>query len=139
MGMLGDRIGGKNALALCLLIGAVNTALLLFAREFWALVVFTFIGGITGAAPIALGPMVQVDTLGLRRYGSIARLLGIAFTLGPPLVGDSPTSPAPTPRHSTSARWSHWWAPLLHSFVWRLRRHGLACWSGRNRITAADL
>jgi MFS family permease len=91
MGMLGDRIGGKNALALCLLIGAVNTALLLFAREFWALVVFTFIGGITGAVPIALGPMVQVDTLGLRRYGSIAGLLGIAFTLGattgPPLVG----------------------------------------------------
>jgi MFS family permease len=91
MGVLGDRIGGKNALALCLLIGAVNTALLLFAREFWALVVFTFVGGITGAAPIALGPIVQVDTLGLRRYGSIAGLLGIAFTLGatagPPLLG----------------------------------------------------
>jgi MFS transporter, OFA family, oxalate/formate antiporter len=90
MGVLGDRIGGKNALALCLLIGAVNTALL-FAREFWALVVFTFVGGITGAAPIALGPMVQVDTLGLRRYGSVAGLLGIAFTLGattgPPIVG----------------------------------------------------
>ena len=28
MGMLGDRIGGKNALALCLFIGAVNTTLL---------------------------------------------------------------------------------------------------------------
>jgi MFS family permease len=91
MGVLGDRIGGKNALALCLFIGAVNTALLLFAREFWALVVYTFVGGVTGAAPIALGPLVQVDTLGLRRYGSIAGLLGIAFTLGattgPPIVG----------------------------------------------------
>lgn len=91
MGVLGDRIGGKNALALCLFIGAVNTALLLSAREFWAVVAFTFVSGITGAAPIALGPMVQVDTLGLRRYGSIAGLLGIAFTLGattgPPIVG----------------------------------------------------
>jgi OFA family oxalate/formate antiporter-like MFS transporter len=91
MGVLGDRIGGKNALALCLFIGALNTALLLFAREFWALVIFTLVGGITGAAPIALGPLVQVDTLGLRRYGSIAGLVGIAFTLGatagPPLVG----------------------------------------------------
>ena len=89
--MLGDRIGGKNALALCLLIGAVNTAFLLLARMFWVLVVFTFVGGITGSAPIALGPMVQVETLGLRRYGSIAGLLGIAFTLGatmgPPIVG----------------------------------------------------
>jgi MFS family permease len=91
MGMLGDRIGGKNALALCLLIGAVNTVGLLFARMFWVLVVFTFVGGVTGAAPVALGPLVQVETLGLKRYGSIAGLLGIAFTLGatmgPPIVG----------------------------------------------------
>jgi MFS family permease len=91
MGVLGDRIGGKNALALCLLIGGVNTAFLLLARMFWVLVIFTFIGGITGAAPVALGPLVQVETLGLRRYGSIAGLLGIAFTLGatmgPPIVG----------------------------------------------------
>lgn len=91
MGVLGDRIGGKNALALCLLIGGVNTAFLLLARTFWVLVVFTFVGGVTGSAPVALGPLVQVETLGLRRYGSIAGLLGIAFTLGatmgPPIVG----------------------------------------------------
>jgi MFS family permease len=91
MGVLGDRIGGKNALALCLLIGAVNTACLLLARMFWVLVIFTIVGGITGSAPVALGPLVQVETLGLRRYGSIAGLLGIAFTLGatmgPPIVG----------------------------------------------------
>jgi len=91
MGLLGDRIGGKNALALCLFIGGLNTAGLLFARIFWVLVVFTFVGGITGSAPVALGPLVQVETLGLRRYGSIAGLLGIAFTLGatmgPPIVG----------------------------------------------------
>ncbi|HVA39409.1 MAG TPA: MFS transporter [Candidatus Binataceae bacterium] len=91
MGVLGDRIGGKNALALCLLIGGVNTAFLLLARMFWVLVVFTFVSGLTGSAPVALGPLVQVETLGLRRYGSIAGLLGIAFTLGatmgPPIVG----------------------------------------------------
>lgn len=91
LGVLGDRIGGKNALALCLLIGALNIAFLLFARRLWVLVVSTFVAGITGAAPIALGPMVQVETLGLRRYGSIAGLLAIAFTLGamlgPPMVG----------------------------------------------------
>ena len=91
MGALGDRIGGKNALALCLLVGAVNIAFLLFARTLWILVAFTFVSGITGAAPVALGPMVQVETLGLRRYGTIAGLLGIAFTLGammgPTIVG----------------------------------------------------
>jgi MFS family permease len=91
MGVLGDRIGGKNALALCLLLGAVNTAFLLFARDLWVLVIFTFVAGITGSAPIALGPMVQVETLGLRRYGSIAGLLAITFTLGamlgPPIIG----------------------------------------------------
>lgn len=91
LGVLGDRIGGKNALGLCLLVGALNTFALLTARVHWALALFTFVSGITGAAPIALGPMVQVETLGLKRYGSIAGLLGIAFTLGaamgPPIVG----------------------------------------------------
>ncbi|HVA83333.1 MAG TPA: MFS transporter [Candidatus Binataceae bacterium] len=91
LGVLGDRIGGKNALALCLSIGALNIAFLLLARDLWVLVIFTFVGGLTGAAPIALGPMVQVETLGLRRYGSIAGLLAITFTLGamlgPPMVG----------------------------------------------------
>jgi MFS family permease len=91
MGVLGDRIGGKNALALCLLLGGANTALLLQARMFWVLVIFTLVGGLTGSAPIALGPLVQVETLGLKRYGSIAGLLTITFTLGammgPPIVG----------------------------------------------------
>ncbi|HZO81258.1 MAG TPA: MFS transporter [Candidatus Binataceae bacterium] len=91
LGALGDRIGGRNALGLALLIGAVNTVLLLMAKEYWALAIFTLVSGITGAAPIALGPMVQVETLGLKRYGSIAGLLGIPFTLGaatgPPIVG----------------------------------------------------
>ncbi len=91
LGVLGDRIGGKNALALCLSIGALNIAFLLFARNLWVLVIFTIVAGLTGAAPIALGPMVQVETLGLRRYGSIAGLLAIPFTLGamlgPPIVG----------------------------------------------------
>ena len=82
MGLLGDKIGGKNALALCLFLGALNTVLLLGANLGWVLAVYTVVGGITGAAPIALGPLVQVETLGLRRYGSIAGLLGISFTLG---------------------------------------------------------
>ena len=91
MGVLGDWIGDKNALALCLLLGGANTALLLLARVFWVLVVFTLFAGLTGSAPIALGPLVQVETLGLKRYGSIAGLLTITFTLGammgPPIVG----------------------------------------------------
>jgi MFS family permease len=91
MGLLGDRISGKNALALCLFVGGLNTAGLLFARNSWVLVVFTFVGGMITSAPVALGPLVQVETLGLKRFGSIAGLLGIAFTLGatmgPPIVG----------------------------------------------------
>jgi len=73
------------------LLGGVNCAFILFARDLWVLVIFTFVAGLTGSAPIALGPLVQVETLGLRRYGTIAGLLAIAFTLGamlgPPIVG----------------------------------------------------
>jgi MFS family permease len=91
MGVLGDRIGGKNALALCLAVGALNMFFLLSARNFEALIIFTLVAGITTAAPVSLGPMVQVETLGLKRYGSIMGLLGIPFTLGaavgPPIIG----------------------------------------------------
>jgi MFS family permease len=91
LGALGDRIGGKNALGLCLMLGAFNYICLLNARIHWTLGLFTFMSGVLGAAPIALGPMVQVEALGLKRYGSIAGLLAIPFTLGgamgPPIVG----------------------------------------------------
>ena len=47
--------------------------------------------GLNGAAPATVIPMTQAETLGLKRFGSIGGLLGLAgpagVAIGPALVG----------------------------------------------------
>jgi MFS family permease len=92
LGALGDRIGAKNALALGFVLLAISTIMLLgIAHRTWLLVTQVILAGTTGSAPIALGPMLQAETLGLKRFGTLAGLVGLFTTLGlsigPALVG----------------------------------------------------
>ena len=43
---------------------------------------FVVVFGLTLAAPLMLIPLVTVESLGLRRYGSIAGITALALTLG---------------------------------------------------------
>ncbi len=91
MGALGDRIGGKNALAIGFAMIAVSVPILLNAAEPAMLVLWLTIVGIAGASPVALGPLLTAETLGLKRFGTLFGWLGFALTLGlfvgPQLVG----------------------------------------------------
>ncbi len=91
MGALGDRIGGKNALALGFAMIALSVPLLLNAVRPSILVLWLVIVGIAGASPVALGPLVTAETLGLRRFGTLFGWLGFALTfglfIGPQIVG----------------------------------------------------
>jgi MFS family permease len=92
MGALGDRIGGKNALALGFVLLAGGTLEQLYVHGHVAVLVIWVIAiGIAGAAPVALVPMVQAEALGLKRFGSIGGLLNLISTIGaaigPVLVG----------------------------------------------------
>jgi len=91
MGALGDRIGGKNALALGFAMIAAGVLILLRARHPAMLVLWLMIVGIAGAAPVALVPMVTAETLGLKRFGTLFGWLGTVVTTGlfagPLLVG----------------------------------------------------
>jgi MFS family permease len=91
MGALGDRIGGKNALAIGFVMIAVSVPILLNAAQPAMLIVWLVIVGIAGASPVALGPLLTVETLGLRRFGTLFGWLGLALTsglfVGPQLVG----------------------------------------------------
>jgi MFS family permease len=71
MGALGDRIGGKNALAIGFAMIAAGVFILLNARQAAMLVLWLIVVGIAGAAPVALVPMVTAETLGLRRFGTL--------------------------------------------------------------------
>ena len=91
MGALGDRIGGKNALGIGFAMIAVSVPILLNAAQPAMLVLWLIIVGIAGASPVALGPLLTAETLGLKRFGTLFGWLGFALTfglfIGPQLVG----------------------------------------------------
>ena len=91
MGALGDRIGGKNALAIGFAMIAASVPVLLNAAQPVMLVLWLLIAGIAGASPVALGPLLTAETLGLKRFGTLFGWLGFALTfglfIGPQLVG----------------------------------------------------
>jgi len=91
MGALGDRIGGRNALGIALLLYSASILVLLNATKKWAIVLFMALYGLSGAAPVALVPLVLAETLGLRRFGSLYGWIQpacyVGFFAGPLIVG----------------------------------------------------
>ena len=82
MGALGDRIGGKNALAIGLAMIAIGVFILLNAAHVAMLGLWLVVIGIAGAAPVALVPMVTAETMGLKRFGTLFGWLGTVVTIG---------------------------------------------------------
>jgi MFS family permease len=82
MGALGDRLGGKNALALGFLIIAVSVLVLLGARQPAMVVLWLLLAGIAGASPVALVPLVLTETLGLKRLGTLFGWINLVVTIG---------------------------------------------------------
>jgi MFS family permease len=91
MGFLGDKIGGRQALALGFLLMAAAIVALLNLRHPALLIPYLLLAGLSGAAPVALVPMVLAETLGLKRFGTLFGWIGIMLTggifIGPLLVG----------------------------------------------------
>jgi MFS family permease len=81
MGALGDRIGGKNALGIALLLISGSIIVLLRAAGEWLIVPY-FVFGVSAAAPAALVPLVLSNTLGLKRLGTLYGWLQVAVTVG---------------------------------------------------------
>ncbi|HVA80636.1 MAG TPA: MFS transporter [Candidatus Binataceae bacterium] len=87
-----DRVTGRIALVVNFCLSAVGIAALFWAGHYvWLLAVYVLAFGLSGGAPLALLPMVQVESLGIRRFGSIGGILGVmasvAGSTGPLLTG----------------------------------------------------
>lgn len=82
MGWVADRVSGRVALTAGYLAAAVGLLLLIEAGHYGALVLFILTFGPTFAAELVLVPMITVDSLGMRRYGSISGWLGLSATIG---------------------------------------------------------
>ena len=82
MGLAADRLGARRALVLTFVLSAGGMVSLLFATNAAAAASFVVLYGFTAGAPLALVPLVMADAFGLRRFGSLAGLLGLFNILG---------------------------------------------------------
>jgi MFS family permease len=82
MGFVGDRLGGKNALAIALLLIAMSHILLLGVAHEWLIIPYLLVVGISIASPTSLVPLVIAEFAGLRRFGTIYGLIQVFGTIG---------------------------------------------------------
>jgi MFS family permease len=82
MGFFADRVSGRVALTINFMLAALGTMLLLGARNSAVLFPTVLIVGLTLGAPLVLVPLVMVDSLGLKRFGSLSGLTGLFNTIG---------------------------------------------------------
>ncbi len=86
LGIIVDRFTGRRVLPFALVAMAAALLLLLGAghRQGWLpyLVVFVIFFGMTAGVTSSVVPVVTVETLGWRRFGSISGLIGLAATVG---------------------------------------------------------
>jgi len=82
LGLLADRRSGRLATVInCLLEGLGGMLLIGAARSGFLLPALVFYG-LTWGTPLALLPVLTIETLGLKRYGLIAGLSNLALTIG---------------------------------------------------------
>jgi len=82
MGILADRIGGKNALGIVLLLIALSHIVILGAGHEWMIAVYLLVAGLSLASPAALVPLVLAEAMGLRRFGTLYGWVQVFATLG---------------------------------------------------------
>jgi MFS family permease len=82
MGFMADRLTARKTLGLCFIVQAIGTALVFFAASATIVILFVIVYGLTVAAPLMLLPLVTAESLGLKRFGLIAGMTGLAQTFG---------------------------------------------------------
>ena len=89
-GLLADRLGGRISLFVALSVTAFGLLLVLTLSNRGMLLPFILIFGLSFGAPLVLVPVVMVESLGLKRFGSLLGLAGLPNTLGAflgPVIG----------------------------------------------------
>jgi MFS family permease len=83
MGMWADRITARWALVFDFIMTALTFWGFIYIAPIKSLIVpLVLLSGFPGGVPLALTPMVQGETMGLKRFGSIGGLIGFAGTIG---------------------------------------------------------
>jgi len=82
MGYVADRLTARITLVLCFLTQAAGLSVVFGAARIGVVVAFIPIYGMVIAAPLMLLPLLIAESLGIKRYGSLSGLAGLAQTFG---------------------------------------------------------
>ncbi len=82
MGFMADRLTARRALAIDFAIQAAGIALVFAIQSAIVAPIFVAVYGLTVAAPLMLLPLLTAESLGLKRFGFISGLAGLAQTFG---------------------------------------------------------
>jgi MFS family permease len=82
MGFAADRLTARIALTLCFVIQAIGLSTVFGAARVGTILVFVPVYGMSIAAPLMLLPLLVAESLGIKRYGSLSGLAGLAQTFG---------------------------------------------------------
>jgi cyanate permease len=82
LGLLADYSSARRALSLDFALQAIGVALIFTLTRRAMTPVFVVVYGLSVAAPLMLLPLLLAESLGLRRFGSLAGLAGLAQTFG---------------------------------------------------------
>ncbi len=82
MGSFADRVSGRIALSINFLIASAGFLLVLGAARIGILLAFVILFGLTLGAPLVLMPLLVVESLGLKRFGTVAGMTGVCGTIG---------------------------------------------------------
>lgn len=80
-GLLADWIGSRGAEIVGALGLAIGCGLLIYVENFVVLALFLLIYGLAWGSILALLPLVTIDSLGLKYYGTVGGTIGAAVTL----------------------------------------------------------
>lgn len=82
MGLLADRVTARRALAIDFAIQAAGICLIFAVQNALMAPIFVVVYGLTVAAPLMLLPLLTVESLGLKRFGFLGGLGGLAQASG---------------------------------------------------------
>jgi MFS family permease len=82
LGFVADRLTARVALILCFAIQAVGLSIVFGAARLGIILAFIPVYGMSIAAPLMLLPLLTAESLGIKRYGLLSGLAGLAQTFG---------------------------------------------------------
>lgn len=82
LGYVADRLTARVALVICFVTQAAGLLIVFGAARIGIIVAFIPIYGMSIAAPLMLLPLLTAESLGIKRYGLLSGLAGLAQTFG---------------------------------------------------------